>query len=332
VARQTARLWVSSPGDVFEQPVRLLMFGGKGGVGKTTCAAAAALQIASARPDRRVLLISIDPAHSLADVLAVPLSDQPQPIPGTPANLHARELDASRALDPLRREYAASIDALFDRLSRGSSFDARHDRQVMHDLLDLAPPGLDEVSAVIRVVDLLGGADAPARYDTIVIDTAPTGHALRLLETPAALQDWTKALMAIVLKYQPVIGIGELGAALLRLSRGLGRLRDLLIDPHQMQFVMVTRSGSVPDAETRRLNATLRRLKVPAPAVIVNAAGAGDCRRCRRAIRRERVRLASLARSLRIAVFLAPAVVPPPVGREALLGWRRQWRRYRKAG
>ena len=64
-----------------------------------------------------------------------------------------------------------------------------------------------------------------------MIDTAPTGHALRLLEMPALVHDWVKALMAILLKYQPVVGVGDLGAVLLRLSQGLGRLRELLNDP-----------------------------------------------------------------------------------------------------
>ena len=72
---------------------------------------------------------------------------------------------------------------------------------------------------------------------------------------PALVHDWVKAVMAILLKYQPVIGVGELGAVLLRLSQGLGRLRALLTDPARTRFVVVTRPAALPRAETVRLAA-----------------------------------------------------------------------------
>ena len=324
---------------------RLLMFGGKGGVGKTTCAAAAALHLAGAEPRRHVLLVSTDPAHSLADVLRTPVSDVPARVPHGPGNLRVRELDAFRVMEPIRAQYATSIDALFDRLARGTAFDAAHDRRVMHDLLDLAPPGLDELAAVLNLVNLLsdrnpeirssragtlrpeGDRLAEDRFDTIVMDTAPTGHALRLLQMPGTVQDWTKALMSILLKYQPVAGIGEVGAALLGLSRGLGRLRVLLSNPEQTRFVVVTRAAALPRAETARLVESLRRLRIAVAAVIVNAAGAGTCTRCRAAERRERIEmqlLDGIASSM--SLIVAPATVPAPLGPQALDDWRKKWR------
>lgn len=325
---QIATLADGVPRPFDDEPVRLLMFGGKGGVGKTTCAAAAALRIACGHPARRVLLVSTDPAHSLSDVLAAPVDDVARQIPGGPANLDARELDASLAFAAFREDYAAAIDRVFDRLSRGSAIDASHDRRVLHDLLELAPPGLDEIAAVLGVIDLL----SPGGYDTLVVDTAPTGHALRLLETPATVQDWTKALMSIVLKYQSVIGVGELGATLLRLSRRLGQLRALLANPRESHFIVVTRAAALPQAETLRLLNSLRRLPVHVPALIVNAAGAGACARCRRASRRERQMVSALVPRVRrhapnASILLAPAAVPPPVGLEILEQWFGEWRR-----
>ena len=76
----------------------LLFFGGKGGVGKTTVAAATAVRLARAEPSRRVLLLSTDPAHSLADVFGVVAGDRAAPIAGGPGNLDVRELDAAAAL------------------------------------------------------------------------------------------------------------------------------------------------------------------------------------------------------------------------------------------
>ena len=156
-------------------------------------------------------------------------AERPAPVTGAPRTLAARELDATRVLDDMKRKYAAAIDEIFERLGGGRSFDAAHDRSVLHGLIDLAPPGLDELAAIIEIADALAGENP--RWDLAVIDTAPTGHALRLLELPSLLHDWTKALMSILLKYQPVTGLGSLATLLLKLSRGLGSVRELLTDP-----------------------------------------------------------------------------------------------------
>ncbi|MDP9323853.1 MAG: ArsA family ATPase, partial [Acidobacteriota bacterium] len=243
---------------------RLILFGGKGGVGKTTCAAAAALALASAGAGRRpVLLLSTDPAHSLADVFGTTIGDSATTIAGGPPSLEVREIDAAEVFRGVRDRYAAAIDSLFDRLTRhgsagGVGVDASHDRQVMHGLIDLAPPGIDELASVIDVTDAI---DSSAT-SLVVMDTAPSGHALRLLEMPALVQDWTRALMSILLKYQPVVGVGELGAVLLKLSQGLGRLRALLVDSRRTSFVVVTRAAALPRAETERLMRRLHGLHI----------------------------------------------------------------------
>jgi len=309
---------------------RLILFGGKGGVGKTTCAAAAALAIASARLGRRVLLLSTDPAHSLADAFGAPISDSATTVRGGPLNLDVREIDAARGFRAVRDRYAAAIDSLFDRLTRQSSgggvgLDAGHDRQVMHGLIDLAPPGIDELAAVIDVTDAIGSSAT----DIIVMDTAPSGHALRLLEMPALVQDWTKALMSILLKYQPVVGVGELGAILLKLSQGLGRLRALLVDSQRTSFVVVTRAARLPSAETQRLMGRLDRMHIHVPVAIVNAVGRGTCARCRAAAAVEQREVTRLQRAMprQTPIVIAPAELPPPHGLAALRRWHRTWRR-----
>jgi arsenite-transporting ATPase len=265
-----------------------------------------------------VQLLSTDPAHSLADVLGAGAS---------PPNLDVRELDAAQALADLRRRYSGAIDAFFDRIVAASGMDASHDRQIMSDLIDLAPPGIDELVAVIDVTDRLITEGAP--LDLLVVDTAPSGHALRLLEMPGLVRDWTRAMMAILLKYQPVTGAGALGETLLRLSQALGRLRTLLSDRQRARFVTVTRPAALPRAETGRLLRRLDALGIPSPVVIVNAAGAGHCPRCVRTIRVQGGEIASLRRAVGRGreLIVAPAETPPPAGAKALSAWLAGWLR-----
>ena len=118
---------------------------------------------------------------------------------------------------------------------------------------------------------------------------------------------------------------------MLRLSQGLGRLRDVLRDPVHTRFVAVTRAAALPRVETVRLLERLATAAIDAPIVIVNAAGAGTCRRCERDRRAQRTEIAALQRGLRKAgnpraVLIAPGELPPPHGLARLRRWRRTWR------
>ncbi|HYU33035.1 MAG TPA: TRC40/GET3/ArsA family transport-energizing ATPase, partial [Thermoanaerobaculia bacterium] len=284
------------------ETLRLLFFGGKGGVGKTTCAAAAALLLAEARPDRRVLLLSTDPAHSLADALDVPLGDDPRPVPGAPPGLRARELDAARTFAAWRDEHLAGVEEL-------------------QGLLDLAPPGLDELSAVSTLIDAL------AAEDLVIVDTAPTGHALRLLEAPALLLGWVKELLALLLEYRDAVRLGKLAEELVEMSRHLRQLGETLHDPAETRFLAVTRAAGLPRRETVRLLADLERLALAAPAVIVDAvtpSGEEAAAREQAEIRRLRQDLDRAGRE-GCVIISAPAVFPPPRGVETLRDWGRTW-------
>jgi arsenite-transporting ATPase len=296
---------------------RWLLFGGKGGVGKTTCAAAVALQLA----DRaRVLLLSTDPAHSIGDVFGEPFDNTPRAVAGVPA-LHVREIDAAAEMARLRDTYVAAVDEAFARMARATG----GDRAAFRDLIDLAPPGIDEVIAIADVAEALGDL-APA-YDVVVTDTAPTGHALRLLQTPAVLREWTQALMALLVKYREIVGAGSLAALLVQLSKRLRHLQAVLRDPARARFVVVTRPAAVPMEESRALMAALDRLGIAVTAVVVNAAGRGTCRRCRAMAAAQADEIARL-RAARgsYAIIEAPAEVPPPHGSAVLRAWSGGWR------
>jgi arsenite-transporting ATPase len=294
---------------------KLLFFGGKGGVGKTTVAAAAALRIAAAHPDRRVLVMSTDPAHSLGDAFDATLGDAPAAVRGAPANLRVRELDAARALAVRRAALASALDEL------GDAFDTGGGGARASNLLDLAPPGVDELFGMLSV--FAAGAD----FDRIVVDTAPTGHALRLLEMPQIVHEWVQLLMRVLLKYKAVAAPGALGAELVDLARAIRELRRLLADARQTRFVVVTRMADVPAAETARLLRSLRRLHIAVPAIVANAMtlAPGRCPRCRCTAAGETRRLAAMRRLARSAVILTPLTAPPPRGVGALRKWGASW-------
>lgn len=303
----------------------LLLFGGKGGVGKTTCAAATAIRLAAASPAAAVLLLSTDPAHSLGDVLRTTLDDRARPVPGAPPNLRARELDAAGALAAHRGDIEAALDEIAD--SAGVA--AAGSRGVTQ-VLDLAPPGIDELLGMLSVVESLGLEHEGRRFDLVVCDTAPTGHALRLLEMPDAAREWVQTLLRVLLKYREMVRPGRLARELVELSQAIRRFQAFLHDPRRSRFVLVTRAAEVPRLESERLMARLRALSIAVPAVIVNAATIepGGCRRCRAVAAGERAAIRPLATRCRppaCVIIQTPLAAPPPRGAGPLRAWAARW-------
>jgi arsenite/tail-anchored protein-transporting ATPase len=239
-------------------------------------------------------------------------------------------VDANRAFTRLRERYQHAVEDTFESLLRGSRFDVAYDREALRGLMDLAPPGLDELFAVLSVVEALLERTPPA--DVVVLDTAPTGHALRLLAMPATALEWVHALLAILLKYRDVVGLGEVAAELVATARRLRELGALLTDGARARVVVVTRAAELPRRETERLLRRLGGLRMSVPAVLVNALTSGDCAHCRRARRREDRVVAALGRAAGTrrrgwSIICTPAVAPPPRGVEALGRWTRTWER-----
>ena len=305
----------------------LIFFGGKGGVGKTTAAAATALRMARAAPERRILLLSTDPAHSLSDVLDAPASDEATVIRRGPPNLRVREIDARRALASKRVELEAALAEIAAAVGQGLHGTGA-DRAA--ELMNLAPPGIDELFGIVSVVD------ARADYDAIVVDTAPTGHALRLLELPDAAREWVQALLRVLLKYRGLLRPGQLAQELVAVAKSLRELQALLRDGTRTRCITVTRAAETPRLETERLLKRLRQLQLTTPAVVVNALTVqpGTCVRCRTVAAAERRSLTALRRTLRrsgrrvgqCAIIQAPLVAPPPTGVVALERWGGMWK------
>lgn len=243
------------------EQARLFFMAGKGGVGKTTVSCMTALALRDAELHPKIRLISIDPAHSLADCLGVPLSDAAtEVVPG----LEAEEIDPHQEFERFKDDYREELEGALSDMIPG--FDLTYDREAMTRLIDLSPPGLDEVMAVIRVLDLLD-----AEPDTvIVLDTAPTGHLLRFLETPELLQAWVDALFDLLMKYDHMIRMPRLMAELVRIAKGLKGLQKCLTDHEATQVHIVSIPTRSALSETGRLAESLRALDALAARLVVN--------------------------------------------------------------
>ena len=297
------------------QRATLLFVGGKGGVGKTTVAAAMALSLAQADRTRRVLLLSTDPAHSLADLFGSAIGDAAVPVPRGPANLFAREVDAAAAFAARRGDLGAALAEIASSVGADTAGSA--------ELVDLAPPGVDELFGLLSVFD------ARAHYGVIVVDTAPTGHALRLLELPETARAWVQVLLHVLLKYRALVRPGRLAAELVDVSKSIRGFQTLLRDPDATRALVVTRAAELPRRETVRLLRRLAALRLHAPAVVVNALTpeSGSCRRCRRTRAIERRELVALRRAVgRRSIIRTPLAAPAPRGIRALEAWTRRWR------
>lgn len=280
----------------------LTLVAGKGGVGKTTVAAAIAVQAARVAP---TLVVSTDPAPSLADALAQDVPDTDVPVREAPG-LFARQMDATAAFTRLRTEYQERVDALFAGLV-ASGVDLAHDRAITRDLLALAPPGLDEVYALSLIADAL----LEGTYAHVIVDPAPTGHFLRLLEMPGLALDWSHQLMRLMLKYKNVVGLGDAARDLLAFSRSVRALGDALRAPERCAVVLVLLDEPVVLAESRRLAGEIARRGVSVSGMVRNRAQGA----------------ASALPDVPGAMHLeAPLVDPPPIGARALRAWTASWR------
>ena len=306
-ARQPAPIERKTPMALRELLRTLTIVGGKGGVGKTTVACALALSAAvDAASTGEILLVSSDPAPSIGDALGIRTPrwahDGPVAIDQMP-RLHVWQMDAAAAFHILRERYRDRIDSVFDSLL-GRSVDIAHDRTILRDLLALAPPGIDELYALAS----LGEALAESRYAQIIVDPAPTGHLLRLLQLPAVAIDWSHRLMRLIMKYREIAGITEAAADLVTFSRRTRALDALLHDETRAGVLLVSLDEPSVRAETARLADLLRATGI---AVI------GEVRN----------RALTSGTVGGMPAVIAPEFARPLVGVEAIREWTSTWER-----
>ncbi|HIK08787.1 MAG TPA: ArsA family ATPase, partial [Oscillatoriaceae cyanobacterium M33_DOE_052] len=247
------------------ETLQLLMFSGKGGVGKTTIASSFARHLARKFPQSQIWLLSTDPAHSLGDVLQVSVTATPQPLPDLP-NLRVQALDATL----LRQEFQAAYGEVLQLLVERGSFVEGQD---LSPVWDMSWPGLDELMGLLEIQRLLRDLQA----DKLVVDMAPTGHALNLLH----LMDFLDHLLAAVELFQEkhrVVSKSFTGRYredegddfLHRMKQNLAGGRELLQDPKRAGLALVAIAEPMSLAETQRFREALKPLGIPFKGIFVN--------------------------------------------------------------
>jgi arsenite/tail-anchored protein-transporting ATPase len=243
--------------------VRVLLFTGKGGVGKTSIAAATALRAAA--EGTRTLVMSTDPAHSLGDAFDTPLGSTPTEIA---PNLHAEQIDARRRLEENWREIQEYLIALLN--WGGVEEVAAEELSVL--------PGLEEIFSLIDVRRHVEAAE----HDLLVVDCAPTAETLRLLSLPDALGWYLERVFPFQRKLanvvRPVIGRvttmplpqDRMMGAVDELHRNLQRVREILLDADRTSVRLVVNAEKLVIAEARRTFTYLSLFGYNVDAVMVN--------------------------------------------------------------
>jgi len=259
--------------------MKLMLFAGKGGVGKTTMACATAMRIAQNLKEKKVFLFSTDPAHSLSYCLDTRVGPEPKELmPG----LTAMEIDAVQEFEVLKREYAEELKGFLAAIS--PNLDLTFDREVMERMMDLSPPGLDEVMALARAMELL----SQERYDIFILDSAPTGHLIRLLETPEIIDQWLKAFFELFLKYKKIFRLPRMAQRLVQVSKELKLLKTVLKDPARSALYCVTILTEMAFQETMDLIRACEGMAINVPLIILNlATPENECPLCSALYQRE---------------------------------------------
>jgi arsenite-transporting ATPase len=187
----------------------------------------------------------------------------PKPAQAAPG-LWAMEMDATGNFSALKNQYRKELAQFLSQLM--PNLDLTFDREVMERIMDLSPPGIDELMALAAVMDFL----TPEGYDLLVLDAAPTGHMIRLLELPEIIEGWLKAFFSLFLKYRKIFQLPGISQRLVRLSKDLKRLRAILRDPSRAALYATSILTEMSFAETTDLVAACGRLEIPVPCLFLN--------------------------------------------------------------
>lgn len=239
---------------------KLILFGGKGGVGKTTTSSAVAIWTAS--QGLNTLVVSSDPAHSVSDSFGQPLGSTPTPIQGID-NLWAMEMDPKQIMNDLAPKLTEALSNPMKSIGIDEDVKMTGDEMVF--------PGLDEALAF----DLLLKFVESHEYDIVIFDTAPTGHTLRFLSLPALIDKWISKVIHFrhhLLKLKSLLSKKkDTGLDILeKFKRRLAHIRRFLSNEKFTSFYIVLIPELLAVEESRRAKMILSEYNIPVKGAVVN--------------------------------------------------------------
>lgn len=243
---------------------KYIFFGGKGGVGKTTCAAGYSLSLA--QKGFRTLVVSTDPAHSLSDIFGKQIGSHEVELG---LNLAGLEIDSQeesqKYMDRVKSNMSSSLSPII--------------MQEMERQIDAAyvSPGAEEAAIFDKLLEII--EETETTYDKVVFDTAPTGHTLRLLSLPELLESWIENLIYKRKQAQKFLTMGlskkertedPVLNILIKRKEKFKKARDLLVDSQKMSFVFVITPEKLPLLETRKAIGVLDKNKISVGGIVIN--------------------------------------------------------------
>ncbi len=249
-----------------EKDTKYLLFAGKGGVGKTSMAAATAVNLA--KSGKKVLVISTDPAHSLSDSFETRIGGEEKKIW---KNLYAVEIDPQKAVGEYKEKIMPKIEGMdaLRGLGLGDTFD----------MMGMTP-GIDEMAAMDKFLHYMRSRE----YDFVIFDTAPTGHTLRFLSLPELMDSWVGKMIMIRMRFSGMIGAfkrflpftkeqegGDMGLEQLQVMKArMEEARKTLSDPKKTIYNLVMIPEEMSILESERTLPVLKQYDIHVGSVIVN--------------------------------------------------------------
>ncbi|MHA1205435.1 MAG: ArsA family ATPase [Candidatus Heimdallarchaeum aukensis] len=261
--------------DLLEKDLKFILVGGKGGVGKTSIASA--ISIALAEKGKKTLLVSTDPAHSISDSFDLDFSSGTvTKVKGVKGELYALEINPESSGDELTKALGDSFDAdQFSSLMSIPGMEAM--KGIDQDLKSIPPPGMDEALSFAKILEYADNEE----FDTIVLDTAPTGHTLRLLNIPEFLDSFIGRMLKMKTFISNTMAmIKSLFGGNVEKDRTIENLeklkekiliaRETLMDDEKTQFIIVGIPTLMSIFESERLFEELKEHYIPNKEIVVN--------------------------------------------------------------
>jgi len=254
---------------VEQETLNWIFVGGKGGVGKTTTSCCLAVQLAKVRPN--VLIVSTDPAHNLSDAFGQKFGKEPMKVNGYD-NLFCMEVDSSgeqewEAIEAAQTSQGVASDGLESGIG-----------SIMKELMT-SVPGIDEAMAFAELMKMV----QEMNYSTIVFDTAPTGHTLRLLSFPRTMESAIGKLLELKNRFSGLLtqmtafmgqqgaeGVEQMITKLEQLKGLIDQVHNQIRDPEKTTFVCVCIPEFLSIYETERLVQELSKSEIDTHNVVVN--------------------------------------------------------------